>query len=152
MAAVESILREASRWADARLGVVMWSEGERAPEHIASDVRSGSFFVAEHDADAAGVIRFQLEDRLFWPDLADPSDSVFIHRLAVRRAFAGQGASTALLQWAVERGRSLGRRYLRLDCDDERARLKALYERFGVRLHSQRQVGSYYVARYEYEL
>ena len=149
---VEDILQEASRWADAYSGVVMWETGELAPEHIASEIRSGLFFVAETDGEAAGVIRFQLDDELFWPDLAEPSRSAFIHRLAVRRTFAGQGVSTALLQWAVDRTRMLGKLYLRLDCDDERVRLKALYERFGFRLHSRRQVGPYYVARYEYEV
>ena len=42
--------------------------------------------------------------------------------------------------------------YLRLDCDNERSRLRALYERFGFRLHSVRQVGAYFVARYELPL
>lgn len=110
------------------------------------------FFVAERDGEAAGVIRFQLDDPLFWPDLVNPAESAFIHRLAVRRRFAGHGVSTALIEWAVAHASALGKRYLRLDCDDERVRLKALYERFGFRLHSHRQVGSYYVARYEFEL
>jgi GNAT superfamily N-acetyltransferase len=75
-----------------------------------------------------------------------------VHRLAVRRAFAGQGVSVALLEWTVDRARTLGKRYLRLDCDADRPRLRALYERFGFRLHSYRQVGSYYVARYELQI
>ena len=70
----------------------------------------------------------------------------------VARPFKGQGISTALLAWSVERARAMGKRYLRLDCDAERAKLRALYERFGFRLHSYRQVTSYYVARYEYLL
>ena len=151
-AVVDDILNEASRWADAHSGVVMWDEGELAPAHIASEVQRGMFFLAEVEGEAAGVIRFQLEDLLFWPDLAEPAESAFIHRLAVRRRFAGRGVSTALLEWAVTHARSLNKRYLRLDCDDDRVRLKALYETFGFRLHSHRQVGPYYVARYEYEL
>jgi GNAT superfamily N-acetyltransferase len=75
-----------------------------------------------------------------------------VHRLAVRRAFAGQGISTALLEWAVDRARTLGKRYVRLDCDADRSRLRAVYERFGFRLHSYRQVGSYYVSRYELQI
>jgi GNAT superfamily N-acetyltransferase len=75
-----------------------------------------------------------------------------VHRLAVRRANAGQGISIALLQWAVEHARSLGKRYLRLDCDADRPRLRALYEGFGFRLHSYRQVGAYYVSRYELQI
>jgi GNAT superfamily N-acetyltransferase len=70
----------------------------------------------------------------------------------VRRTFAGRGVSSALLEWAVARARALGKQYLRLDCDDDRPRLKALYERCGFRLHSHRQVGPYYVARYEYPI
>jgi GNAT superfamily N-acetyltransferase len=75
-----------------------------------------------------------------------------VHRLAIRRACAGQGISTALLEWAVDRARTLGKRYLRLDCDADRPRLRAFYERFGFRLHSYRQVGSYYVSRYELQI
>jgi GNAT superfamily N-acetyltransferase len=94
---------------------------------------------------------FSSRIELFWPDL-DAADSAFVHRLAVRRAFAGQGISTALLEWAVDHARTLGKRYLRLDCDADRSRLRALYERFGFRLHSYRQVGSYYVSRYELQI
>ena len=67
--AVEDMLREAARWVDA-LGVVMWDEGELDSSRIAREVADGQFFVAEVDGTIAGAIRFQLEDRLFWPDLA----------------------------------------------------------------------------------
>ena len=147
---VEDMLVEAARWVDA-LGEIMWEEGELAPERIAAEIAAGQFFVAEADGEPAGAIRFQLEDRLFWPDLTD-DDSAFVHRLVVRRRHKGQGVSSALLQWAVDRARSMGKRYLRLDCDASRVRLRALYETFGFRFHSFRQVGAYYVARYEYPL
>jgi len=147
---VEDMLVEAARWVDA-LGEIMWEEGELAPERIAAEIAAGQFFVAEADGEPAGAIRFQLEDRLFWPDLTD-DDSAFVHRLVVRRRHKGQGVSSALLQWAFDRARSTGKRYLRLDCDASRVRLRALYETFGFRFHSFRQVGAYYVARYEYPL
>jgi hypothetical protein len=35
--------------------------------------------VAEEDGRIVGLIRFQLEDRLFWPDL-EGDDSAFVHR------------------------------------------------------------------------
>jgi GNAT superfamily N-acetyltransferase len=109
------------------------------------------FVVAEADGAVVGAIRFQLEDTLFWPDV-DGADSAFVHRLAVRRSHAGRGISVALLQWAADRGRVLGKQYLRLDCDAHRTRLRELYERFGFRLHSYRQVGAYYVSRYELQI
>ena len=147
---VEEMLLEAARWVDA-LGVVMWEEGELDSARIAREVSEGQFVIAFVDAVAAGAIRFQLVDRLFWPDLTD-DHSAFVHRLVVRRAFKGQGVSLALLDWAVQHARSLGKRSLRLDCDAQRTKLRELYERFGFRLDSYRQVGSYYVARYELPL
>jgi GNAT superfamily N-acetyltransferase len=147
--AVEEMLLEAARWVDA-LGVVMWEQGELAHEQIAGEVAAGMFAIAEVDGEPAGAVRFQFEDRLFWPDL-DGSDSAFVHRLVVRRRFKGLGVSTTLLRWAVEQAVASGRKYLRLDCDANRTKLRRLYEDAGFRFHSYRQVTSYYVARYEYE-
>jgi GNAT superfamily N-acetyltransferase len=82
-----------------------------------------------------------------------PTDeSAFIHRVAVRRHFSGGTASSALLAWAAERAHALGRRYLRLDCEASRLRLRAVYERFGFQHHSDRHVGPYFVSRYELPL
>jgi len=148
---VEALLVEASRWVDA-MGEVMWETGELAPELIAADVAAGQFYIAMADGEPAGVIRFQLEDTLFWPDLPSDHTSAFVHRLAVGQRHRGQGISTALLQWAIDHARALGRSDLRLDCDKSRPKLMALYEGFGFQFHSFRQVGPYYVARYVYPL
>ena len=144
------MLLEAAAWVDA-LGVVMWEAGELDEEAIAREVRAGQFYLAEVDGEPAGAIRFQTEDLLFWPDIPQAS-SAFVHRLVVRRAFKGTGVSTVLLQWAVDHARRLGKTWLRLDCDNDRPKLQDLYERFGFQRHSYRQVGPYYVARYEYRL
>jgi GNAT superfamily N-acetyltransferase len=147
---IQEMLVEAARWVDA-LGVVMWEVGELAPEHVAAEVAAGQFVIAVIDGEPAGAVRFQTEDLLFWPDIPQQS-SAFVHRLVVRRRYKGQGVSVALLQWAVDRARTLGKAHLRLDCDESRPKLRALYERFGFTFHSFRQVGPYYVARYEYRL
>ena len=145
-ATVQDMLEEAARWVDA-LGVVMWDEDELDPGRMVREIAAGQFFIAEIDGDPAGAVRFQLEDQLFWPDLAG-DDSAFIHRLVVRRRHKGHGVSTALMQWAVSRARSIGKSYLRLDTDASRPKLRQLYEAFGFQFHSFRQVGPYYVARY----
>jgi orotate phosphoribosyltransferase/GNAT superfamily N-acetyltransferase len=129
----------------------MWKGDELAPARIADDVSNGLFYVAECDGEIAGTIKFQLEDKLFWPDVSQ-AESAYFHRLAVRRRFAGGVVSVAMMGWAVERARSLGRRYLRLDCEASRTRLRKVYEEFGFRHHSDRHVGPYFVSRYEYEI
>ncbi|HZM95755.1 MAG TPA: GNAT family N-acetyltransferase [Vicinamibacterales bacterium] len=147
---VQDMLEEAATWVDA-MGVVMWEEGELAPGRVDNEIAAGLFFIADVDNDPAGVVRFQLEDRLFWPELTQ-DDSAFIHRLVVRRRYKGLGVSTALMEWAISRARTMGKRYLRLDTDASRPKLRRLYEGFGFELHSFRQVGAYYVARYQYPL
>ena len=149
--ALVDILTEALQWVERLDGTIMWVEGELEEGLVRAEAEAGMFVVAEAEGRIIGAVRFQLEDQLFWPDI-DGSDSAFVHRLAVRRSHAGQGVSTALLQWAVDRARALGKRYLRLDCDADRPRLRALYEQFGFRLHSHRQVGAYYVSRYELQI
>jgi len=149
--ALVDILTEALQWVERLDGTIMWVEGELEEGLVRAEAEAGMFVVAEAEGRIIGAVRFQLEDQLFWPDI-DGSDSAFVHRLAVRRSHAGQGVSTALLQWAVDRARTLGKRYLRLDCDADRPRLRTLYERFGFRLHSYRQVGAYFVSRYELQI
>jgi len=144
-------LTEAASWVEQLDGTTMWVEGELDEQLVRSEAGAGQFVVAEQEGRVIGALRFQLEDSLFWPDI-DGRDSAFVHRLAVSREHAGRGVSAALLQWAADRARRLGKRYLRLDCDADRLRLRALYERFGFRLHSFRQVGAYYVSRYELPL
>ncbi len=147
---VSSVLTEAAEWLRER-GTPMWRADELSPERVAADVARGDFFVADREGGIAGVVKFQWEDELFWPDVP-AGEAAYVHRLAVRRASAGGGVASALLQWAAERARSLGRDYLRLDCEASRPRLREVYERFGFRYHSDRVVGPYFVARYELPL
>lgn len=127
----------------------MWREEELTLLRIVPDVDAGLFFIAENSGDAAGTMKFQLDDSIIWPD-AHQGEAAYIHRLAVRRRYAGTGLSSALLHWAVERTQAFGRPYLRLDCHPARPRLRAIYEHFGFRYHSEWQVGSYHFARYEF--
>jgi GNAT superfamily N-acetyltransferase len=145
---VASVLQEATRWLSAK-GMPMWSLDAFTPEKIGKEI--SEFYVADYSEGIAGVIKLQLEDTVFWPDL--PSvDSAYVHRLAVRRAFAACGMSKALLDFAVRKARSLGKKYLRLDCAADRPKLRRIYEEYGFIYHSDRRVPPFHVARYEYPI
>jgi GNAT superfamily N-acetyltransferase len=146
-ALVESILREAAEWLTRR-GIPLWLESELLPDDIARHAREGRYFIAEVEGEPAGTMRFEHDDPDFWPDVVQ-GESAFVHRLAVRRRFAGRGVAAALLAYAAERARASGCRFLRLDCDAARPRLKALYEGFGFRYHSDWQAGPFHVSRYQ---
>jgi GNAT superfamily N-acetyltransferase len=145
---VSSILKEAADWLR-MTGRGMWRDDELDPDRIRQDVAAGLFNLAHYDGEPAGTIKFQLEDARFWPDFAG-NDAAYVHRIAVRRQFAGKGVSSGMLEWAVSHAAGLGRFYLRLDCEADRRELRAIYERFGFGLHSYRDVGPYHLSRYEY--
>src|SRR5262245_57366794 len=85
--AVIGILREADAWLEQR-GMPLWRQAELESNEISAEVRSGLFFLAECDGEPDGTVRVHVEDKLFWPDVPQ-DDSAFVHRLAVRRRFAG---------------------------------------------------------------
>ena len=149
-AVVAEILMEAAAWAE-RAHEILWLESELEPEQILADVEAGQFYLAVHAGDTIGTLKYQLEDRLFWPD-AVAGEAAYVHRLAVRRSWAGCGVAAQMLRWAARRAVAEGRLFLRLDTDITRPKLRALYTSCGFREHSERQVGPYHVMRYELRL
>ena len=147
---VADVLGEAARWLD-ETGRRLWREEHVSQRSIEPDVIAGHFVIAWQGERAVGVIKATLDDELFWPDVPK-GEGIYLHRLAVRREAAGQGVSNALLQWAVDKARSLGRPYVRLDCVAERPRLRAVYERFGFEYVSDWPIENFIVARYQYRV
>jgi GNAT superfamily N-acetyltransferase len=148
--AVSSVLLEAAQWL-IDTGQSLWQPAQLTPQALQSDVAAGHYYLAHIAGEAVGTVRFQLDDPEFWPD-ALPGRAAYVHRLAVRRRWAGSGISNRLLEFAAERARELGQGYLRLDTVSDRHRLRAYYERFGFRHHSDFQAGPWHVARYELPL
>ena len=148
--AVSSILTEAASWLERR-GIPLWKVQDVSVERLREDVAAGFYVLAEANGQAAGTLKYQLEDPFFWPDVR-AGESAFVHHVAVQRDCAGGTTSVALLRWAVDRTEALGRRRLRLDCDASRTKSREVYERFGFHFHSEKRVGSYNVARYEYAI
>jgi len=145
---ISAILIEACRWLE-QTGRPLWQPADLSEEKIATQI--DFFFLAEVNHEPAGTLKFQTEDKPFWSDVPG-NDSAYIHRVAIRRNFAGSSLSRQMLTWAVDHARSLGKSYLRLDCEATRPTLRTIYENFGFKHHSDRPVGSYFVARYQYVL
>ena len=134
-----------------RENMPLWQQEHISLSVIQQDIELGLFYIAFCEGIAAGVVIFQTEDLVFWPDIVQ-SNSAFLHRLAVRRSCAGGSVSTQIFRWAIEHSRELGKHFLRLECVAEHPRLRSVYENFSFQHHSDRQVGAYFVARYEYEI
>lgn len=145
--AIVAVLLETEQWL-ARDGKSLWSAAEIGQERVLRDVAAGLFHVARDGVKLAGVVKFELEDANFWPEIPEGS-SAFVHKLAVRRAWAKMGVSTELLSHARILAERAGRAHLRLDCIADREGLRNLYEGYGFTLHSVIQKGRATYARYE---
>ncbi len=96
---VSDILTEVAVWLEQK-NMGLWKEEHISFSAIRQDIELGLFYIAFYEGIAAGVVIFQTEDLVFWSDISQ-SDSAFLHRLAVKRKFAGGLVSKMLLQWTV---------------------------------------------------
>jgi ribosomal protein S18 acetylase RimI-like enzyme len=73
-----------------------------------------------------GTVTIQWSDEEIWGVM--PDDAGYIHQMAIRRDFKGQGLGLELLVWAEKRIASQHKQFARLDCWSENPKLCAYYE------------------------
>jgi GNAT superfamily N-acetyltransferase len=123
-----SILREVSEWLVAR-GRKLWDPDEISDEDVARHARAGELVIGREGDKAVACMYLQRSDPFFWPQ-ANADEALYVHRLAVRRAFAGQGLAPEMLEWAATEARRLCLPFIRLDTE-LRPSLMSLYENAG---------------------
>ncbi|MFB9464451.1 GNAT family N-acetyltransferase [Streptomyces cinereospinus] len=123
---------DASMWLRT-LGTDQWAKPFPADRLLGSIRRGEVFMIREQPyADAAATITLDREadTRLWTPEeIAEPA--LYVHKLAVDRAYAGTGLGSALLDWAGEQAVQQGAKWLRLDAWSTNRRLQAYYLEHG---------------------
>jgi ribosomal protein S18 acetylase RimI-like enzyme len=128
---VLDILEEVAGWLTSR-GIDQWQPGvfrRIRRQSIADQVSRGEVYLARRDGQPVGTLTLQWADKMFWGNV--PDDAGYIHRLAIRRAYAGMELGCHLLRWAERKVASAGKDYLRLDCMAENQALRQYYEQAG---------------------
>lgn len=132
-------------------GMGLWTPEKLAPEYLLKYYRVDEMRLGEWQGQPVATMILQEEDALFWPELTG-RDTLFVHKVAVDRAFAGRGFAVALLNAARDEALARGKAFLRLDTAAARPKLRALYEGYGFQFVDERDMGKYTVARYELPL
>lgn len=111
-----SLLDEAIAWL-AGIGLDQWQGNrERQRRHVLTDVDAGTLYVVERAGRSVATITVdELADTDFWYHDDEPLDALYVHRMAVARAEAGQRLGSAMLDWAAHRAELSRRGWLRLD-------------------------------------
>ncbi|MET9466602.1 GNAT family N-acetyltransferase [Streptomyces sp. NPDC006544] len=142
---------DASAWLS-ELGTDQWAKPFPA-SHILASVRRGEVYLAkEHlEKDAAATITLDRDaDLSVWTPTEAAENAMYVHKLAVDRAYAGTGLGTQLLDWAGDEAARRGFRWLRLDAWTTNSRLQAYYMAHGfthVRTNTDAQVVSGWAAQ-----
>ena len=123
-----ALLLEAAAWAAAR-GIDLWRRAELREDDFAAAARARELILGYADTEPVATMLLQSSDSVYWPDAA-PGSALYIHKVAIRRAYAGQGWLSRLIAFAVDDARERGIARLRLDTILH-PKLQSMYERHG---------------------
>jgi GNAT superfamily N-acetyltransferase len=143
------IMREAAAWLN-KTGKPLWRLEDITEQKILVGITKKNVTVGWIGDETAAAMILQWRDPFFWPQAGD--DSGFIHKLSVRRRFAGTDISRRMVEWARQEAQRRGKKYLRLDCAANRPKLCSIYESLGFRQVDRRMVGTFDEAFYELRL
>lgn len=85
---------------------------------------------AYHNAVPAACMAMFDHDPAFWRDVPK-GESLYLNKVAVRRSFAEKRFSKYLIDFAKDTARKRGISTIRLDCDSNRHKVRAIYEKEG---------------------
>lgn len=119
------IIKEAAIWLEKKKER-LWFPSDIDKEKISND--KDEFIVLwEKDISVAAMI-LNDDDNGLW---GDRKKALYLHKLAVKRAFAGQGYSRKMIEYAIDYCEKKEISFLRLECDAKRKKLCKLYEKSG---------------------
>jgi GNAT superfamily N-acetyltransferase len=126
---IEDILLDTVVWLDS-IDKPLWTQNQIKWERLSKDFDASDFYIAYLDGNPAACMAVVDHDPQFWADIPK-GDSLFIHKLAVKRFVAGKGLSDALIIHAKSMCMDRSISELRLDCHSLILKQRAVYERYG---------------------
>ena len=139
--ALSSLFDEA-RGTIAQLGIDQWQNGYPSEAVIEEDIsRSRSYVVTVNGLLCGTFVLMEngepTYDKIYggtWPTGNESQSYLAIHRVAVSVSMRGKGISTAILDFAAERARALGRKSLRIDTHEGNVVMRRMLEKHGFSL------------------
>ncbi|MBP1994408.1 GNAT family N-acetyltransferase [Paenibacillus eucommiae] len=148
---VSSILNETALWLKNK-GEEMWKSDQVSVQKLRDSYKMKEIYLGFLESAAVATMILQEEDSLYWPNVRT-NESLFLHKLAVRREFAKKGLSSEMLDEAKSLAKKNHKKYVRLDCAADRPQLCGFYEMNGFKkVGEQILFEQYPTAYYEYEL
>lgn len=130
-----ALMAETNAWTKEKTGEFLWNPLEITlpwiQEHFPS-FDAQNIITAYEGEELAGMAFIVDYDPVFWPDEARGA-AWYLHRLCVRRSYAGKGVSHAIVRHCAEIAQGYGASHFRLDTRADSPKLCQLYESMGFR-------------------
>ena len=134
-----AVMREVSRWGRER-GLRLWPEECLTREALVTEEAGPeSFCVGAFGGETACAFILQWQDREWWPH-APAGEAAYLHKLCVRRDFAGKNVPAKVLDYIKRECKKRGAAAIRLDTAWDEETVKNIYLRLGFEIVGRKEL------------
>lgn len=124
----------------AKLGINQWQDGYPQREVIACDIANGCSYLIEEDGKVCGTFALFSHGEPTYDNIHDGSwltgdtkdDYIALHRVAISTAKRGSGLSSAIIAYAEDFARQLGKQSIRVDTHEGNVVMRRMLEKHGL--------------------
>ncbi len=127
---IEEILLDVVDWMAVCGLQNQWNESNVKWTVLSMAYKIDNFYIAYRNGQPAACMALTDYDPTYWPEI-QKGTSLYLHKLAVKRKFAGQGFSKELIDFAKKFAINKGIDIIRLNCNQHRQKLRLVYEKQG---------------------
>lgn len=128
-----NIMREVASWGRSK-GLRVWLDEWLTKDLLVTEeADENAFCVGYSDGIPSCTMILQWEDKKWWPR-SKKYEAAYIHKLCVRRDFAGQGLPQLCLDYAIEACKKHQAKFIRLDTGWDEETMKELYLSLGFKI------------------
>lgn len=127
---IEEILLDAVNWLSTSGMPNTWNESNIKWTNLSKSFNINNFYIAYQNGLPAACMALTDFDPTFWSNIPK-GESLYLHKVAVKREFAGKGLTKELIDFAKSLAQSRCINSIRLNCNQHRNKLRKVYEKQG---------------------
>jgi len=124
-----NLMKEVASWGRS-VGLNVWKDEHLTREKLMLNVTEDDFCIGKVSGTNACCMILQWSDAFFWSNSKE-NEAGYIHKLCVRREYAGMGLPGKMVEFAIEECKKRNIKYLRLDTGWTKKKLCNLYKSLG---------------------
>lgn len=127
------VMKEVAAWGRSR-GFRVWKdEWLTREELITKDAQPENFYIGKVNENTACAFILQWKDSEYWPS-AKQGEAVYLHKLCVRRTFAGKNMTKTVIEAIKKLCKANGIKYIRLDTALDEKIIRKIYLTIGFKI------------------